>query len=153
MKRPVAVLLCAAALACGEDGLLTSRELVELTQAEQRWQARTFPNYSYQIRRLCFCAPEHVEWGTVEVRDNAVVSVRLPGDTMTIPAARLHEWPIVDSLFADIRQAAYGNSGVAGLDAEYDDAFGFPVLIDIRAPDDVSDGGVRIEARYVTPLP
>lgn len=153
MKRPLAVLLCAASLACGEDALLTPGELRDLTQAEQRWQARSFPDYSYQVRRLCFCAPEHVEWGTVEVRNGVVVSVSLPGDTMAIPANRLDEWPIVDSLFSDIRQAASSSSGVAGVEAGYDDSFGFPVFIEIRAPEGVADGGVRIEARYMTPLP
>jgi len=150
-------LLTAAALialtACTEDPFSLG-EVRTFAAAQNRWNGRSFVDYTFQVRSQCFCDEEHVQWREVEVRNGVVTAVRVPGETTSLPANRIAEWPTVDGLFQQILQAAGGDHDyLDDISVQYDQALGFPARIHIDAQDNVADGGAVIEARAVVPLP
>jgi len=148
---PAALLLISLA-ACGGDDPLSVGENLRLSEARGRWQERSFLDYTFQVRSVCFCPEEYSLWMEVEVRNGVVVAVREPGESGSLPAHRLAEWPTIDALFDRIATSARAD-GVEDVRARFDDELGFPTEIVIDADEETLDGGALIEVRSLAPLP
>ena len=136
--------------ACGaEGGPLDPVEQAELAAAERRWAARSFRDYSFELRRFCSCPADWRVWSVVQVRGDTVTDVRLIDAASSLPFHQLGEWPTIDSLFARIRELAR-HEVIVALSVSFDSQLGFPTVIDFDG--NLPDVSGRYEARNVLPL-
>ena len=156
MTHMVAPFVSALVLAgCETSDLVAPDDLRELAAAEARWRARSFGDYSYEIRVLCFCAPEVTQWTRVTVRDGAVTAAEAVDPNSTYPITTIQYWEPIDSLFVDLRRSMTDRASKTHLDAiiaEYDPELGYPTNIEYRTNTNVIDGGSQFQLRNVKPL-
>ena len=155
LRRAVFASILLACAACESDGVVGLQDFRRFEQAKARWDARSFTDYSYEIRTSCFCPPEIVRWTRVTVRGGVVVAAEAVEPDPNFPITTLTLWEPIDSVFASLRQTldnADDNSHLATLRVEYDAQLGFPTLIGIRMKPTVADGDSEKTLRNVTPL-
>ena len=139
---------------CSEiSGPWSRNDLREFVRARQRWEARSFDDYSYEIRTSCFCPIEIGLWTRVTVRDGVVVETVQVEPNPDFPIT-VNLWQPIDSLFSRLHRTM-GESGFsshfASLEVDYDRELGYPVYMRYTVPT-VADGDWTIEARNVVPL-
>jgi hypothetical protein len=137
------ILLAGTIGGCG-GGPLGIAEHLELVEAQRRWSTSGLHDYDFEMRRLCFCSPDYVQWSRVEVRAGTVVAVRLLTDGTAVPVSRLDEWPTIVTLFRRIREARRPYEMIS---AVYDPVLGYPISISFEPEDGIADAGVRYELR------
>jgi hypothetical protein len=150
---PIAGALILAA--CEISGIVDPGDFRRLASAEAQWKARTFADYSYEIRVLCFCPPEINQWTRVTVRGGLVTAAEAVDPDPNHPITTLQYWIPIDSLFVDLRRTMTDRASQTYLDtivAEYDPALGYPTNIEYRAKANVQDGGSQFLLRNVRPL-
>lgn len=156
MKHMVVPFVSALVLAgCEITDIVDPRDFRELAAAEAQWRARSFGDYSYEIRILCFCPPEITQWTRVTVRDGAVTAAEAVDPNPAYPITTLQYWEPIDSLFVDLRRTMTDRASQTYLDAivaEYDPDLGYPTNIEYRAKANVMDGGSQFLLRNVRPL-
>lgn len=156
MKHMVVPFVSALVLAgCEITDIVDPRDFRELAAAEAQWRARSFGDYSYEIRILCFCPPEITQWTRVTVRDGAVTAAEAVDLNPAYPITTLQYWEPIDSLFVDLRRTMTDRASQTYLDAivaEYDPELGYPTNIEYRAKANVMDGGSQFLLRNVRPL-
>lgn len=119
--------LSSCLLACSSP--LSSKEVLELGQAEARWAARPFQAYSFEYQISCgLCPYIFVRMTRVSVNNGQVVGVVfVANDSALSPQDRAY-FPTIDTLFAQIRREAKDNS-VKDLKVEFDPELGYPTVI------------------------
>lgn len=156
MTHTVAPFVSALVLAgCEISDLVDPRDFRELAAAEAQWRARSFGDYSYEIRILCFCPPEITQWTRVTVRAGAVTAAEAVDPNPAYPITTLQYWKPIDSLFVDLRRTMTDRASQTYLDAivaEYDPELGYPTNIEYRTKATVIDGGSQFLLRNVRPL-
>jgi len=65
----LAMALAAPAASFSHPEEIDSSARAKLERAEQRWKDRRVLDYTYRIRRICFCPPEFTRKVTIEVRN------------------------------------------------------------------------------------
>ena len=128
--------------ACGTLGPLDG-PLEELEQARERWEAYEPANYSYAVRRLCFCAPESIGPVRVVVSNGIVVEARYVATSDTVPTSFRSLFPAVEGLF-DILEDAYDNDA-SDVDVTYDPNTGVPTNFFIDYIENAIDDEVGYE--------
>ena len=123
--------------ACSSTGPV---DLEQLDAAQARWAQRSFADYSYEARILCFCPTEIVSRVRVSVRGNLIVSVTDVATDQPVATTFWNAWSTVDDLFQRIRQAPQ-SGGVVRVDATYDTDLGFPRDVDFVPDEGIADGG------------
>jgi len=145
--KKVSVLLVAVLAgvmsACG-GGPLGLREYGELVAAEAQWSRRGSSDYDFEMRSLCFCSGDHVQWSRVEVQADTVRRVYLLTSQTEVPPSRLTEWPTISRLFQLIRDTRGPYESIV---ASYDPDLGYPTSIDFNPARGVFDAGLRLELR------
>lgn len=141
----------AVALACLLLGFATSA--YGLTQAEldmkrDQWNAAGSENYDYFLQRLCFCAPESIRRGLVEVRSGIVTTVT---DAETLQPLDPQDFLTVDGLFNELQIAL--NLPAFAIDAQFDDTLGYPQSIHIDFSEPIADDEIAYTARNLTLVP
>lgn len=124
---------------------------VVLADARDRWNARTFPNYSFEMRQACFCVPEVTQWARIEVVDGVVRRVVLVASGAEVAEELLPAFPSIEMVFDQIE--AGPATWIARIEAQYDDALGFPTIVTFVAKPDVADADAKYYLRNVAPLP
>ena len=148
LQRPLPAGLALLLVACG-SGPFSQSEALSLRQAEERWSATAPSHYTLEMRRLCFCGPDVTEWATIEVDHDSLVAVTLlTGDS--VPHSAWYARPPVPQLFRDLHN--YRPSWLDDVRAEYDTANGYPSRIVFTSDNSVTDAGLIIEARELTPI-
>ena len=155
---PLRLTTCIASLAIGSALLsacsspLSPKEVLELADAEARWAARPFADYTFETSSSCFCDPEISQWARVEVTAGGVTRVVLLASGTEVAPDRRQYFSTVERLFTRIRQGQH-DSYLADISAEYDPQLGYPTLIRFVPEPNVLDGGSVHYARNVAPLP
>jgi hypothetical protein len=142
------------AVACNSD-LVGPGDMRALAQAQAKWNARGFADYSYEIKTLCFCPPEINQWARVTVRAGVVVDVQPVETDPVYPTTYQQWWQPIDSLFVNIHRHMTESSlqsAYAAIIVTYDDALGYPTRIEYREKPTVADAGAIITVRNVVPL-
>jgi hypothetical protein len=155
MMLVLALSASATLTACDSSGIAGPGDIRRLAEAKQLWLARSFTDYTYEIRTSCFCPPEVSQWARVEVRSGAVVDVNAVDPDPNFPITTLSYWQPIDTLFADIERAIADNgftSVYARVDVTYDAQLGFPTSIDYVSKPNIADAGASISVRNVVPL-
>lgn len=91
-----------------------------LDAARALWTARGATNYDLRLSWLCFCGPNFPAQRTLEVRNNAVTSGAIPGETGT-----LADHQTVERLFTLIEDAI--NQRAAAINITYHSTLGYPL--------------------------
>jgi hypothetical protein len=141
--------------ACDNSSIFDARDLARVIDAEARWKARAFPDYTYEIRVSCFCPPEITQWTRVTVRHDAVTAAQAVDPQTQFPITTLQYWDPIDTLFANLRRTMTEKDAQSYLDAviaDFDAQVGYPTNIEYRAKKNVADGGSVISLRNVLPL-
>ena len=128
--------------ACGGLGPLDGpRE--ELERARELWEEYEPANYSYAVRRFCFCATEAIGPVRVVVSNGIVVEARYVATTDTVPTSYRSLFPTVAGLF-DILEDAY-DSDASDVDVTYDTNTGVPTEFFIDYIENAVDDEVGYE--------
>jgi len=142
----------AAALLSACESPLSPSELRTLAEAEARWTHRSFQDYSFEIRRSCFCEPSVTQWARVEVLGGVVSRVVLLESGMEVSPEQRGRFPTVEGIFASIR-AATEDESLEDIKVEFDPELGFPTRVMFEAKPDILDGGSATYLRSVAPIP
>ena len=148
------VLLTALLVACDSSGIAGPRAFRNLAQAEARWDARPFVNYTYEIRTFCFCPPEINQWTRVSVRNGVVVDA-VAVEASSFPITTITLWQPIDSLFSRLRRTMSDDvfsSAYAQIKVVYDPELGFPIHIEYIEKPTVADAAATIDVRNVRSL-
>lgn len=127
------ITLLLAALAAGLGGCavlgLDDDPGEELREAFFRWQRRRPTEYSYTLRRLCYCLPQAVGPVRIRVRGDSVQSRTYTASGEPVPAQFAELFGPMEAVFEVVARAIDG--GTHSLDARYDSRRGFPVTVAI----------------------
>jgi hypothetical protein len=144
------VLLALVCVTAGCTRPLSPTEVRSLADAERQWAARSFRDYTFDLRRRCFCPVEFNQWARVEVVAGSVTRVILL-EGGELPSAPLSLFPTIEQIFESIRTAA-ANDSVKDVVAEFDDALGFPSLVNVTSKPNVADGDFAYYLRNAGPI-
>jgi hypothetical protein len=153
MRTPAMVALAILAIgltAC--ESPLSNSERRRLAQGEAKWATRGYGNYSIEMRRSCFCAPEVNWWARVEVVAGAVQRVILIETGEIITDARRTSWSTVEQLFQSIRETEEGD-WLEDIRFTLDPVLGYPTEISWISTPNVQDAGATQFLRNPAPLP
>ena len=131
---------------------LSHSELVALAAGEQRWAARGFADYSFEIIHSCFCGGELTQWARVEVVDGQVRRVTLVSTGEVITDHRMSFWPTVEKVFRDIHLAR-NSDGLADVQFTLDRTLGYPSFVQWSYGENILDAGGTQSLRNAAPLP
>ena len=140
-----------AASACAESPL-SPIELLRLAEAEARWAARPFPDYSFEIRKSCFCAPETTQWARVDVVGGQVSRVVLIATGEELAPLQRSYFPTVEGVFGSIH-SAHDDDYLKDISVEYDHQLGYPTQVDFVSQPNIADGGATYYLRNAAPVP
>ena len=133
-----AVLLAGGAVGCGSP--LSSDDRNALRIAEARWAAKDFQDYSFEVRRACFCPPVITEWARVEVTNGAVTGVIVLSTGEELTASERAMFPTVDQVFETIRTTA-SSDWIERIEVEFDPDTGFPIHANFISKSNIADAG------------
>jgi hypothetical protein len=153
--RLLTLALGATLTACDSSEIFGPDDFRRLAQAEARWNARPFADYSFEIRTFCFCPAEMAQWTRVSVRNGVVVAADAVEPDPNFPITTLVYWQPIDSLFRDLHHvmsAGPFESPYAEIVVEYDPELGYPTLIEYIEKPTVADAAATIILRNVLPL-
>jgi hypothetical protein len=143
-------LWAAAATAC--DSPLSPSEWLRLTDAEARWAARPFPDYSFEMFESCFCPAEMTQWARVEVVNDQVSRVVLLATGADVPPPRRDYFPTVERIFSYIHSANHDDY-LRDLVVAFDPHLGYPTQVDFLSKPDIMDGGATYYLRNAAAMP
>ena len=112
----------------------------ELDQARALWEDFEPSNYTYSVRRLCFCAPDAIGPVRVVVQDGVVSSAAYVATGDTVATTFRDLFPAVEGLF-DVLENAY-DTEADGVEVTFDDDTGVPTqffidFIEMAADDEL----------------
>jgi hypothetical protein len=148
MRRALVVFLSSLLLtACGDDGV--SPQLAEVERAQSRWTAQGLVHYTVEARILCFCPPAMNQWHELTVASDSIIAIRAV-DT-TVPEVAMAVWfSSVDEVFRRVRSWPSSMRGNR-FEAEFDEATGLPLTVNLITSPQIADGGARYEFRALKP--
>jgi hypothetical protein len=144
------VVLAASLTAC--ESPLSLGELRALADAEARWASRGFQDYTFEIRRSCFCEPLITQWARVEVVGGQLTRVVLLEPGEEVPPAQRGRFLTVEQVFTSIR-AANQSELLDDVIVEFDQQLGFPTHVSFITKPDILDGGTASDLRNAGPFP
>jgi hypothetical protein len=111
----------------------------ELSRARARWQERGLASYRITIRRECECLDRDIGPFVVSVRSGSAEWIAYRTDTTFVDAG--DRVPTVEELFRMIDEALQGGAQI--VEARYDRALGYPLMVYINEDPSIPDGNVR----------
>ena len=148
--RAALPLLGAGLLAGCSDAPLSLSERTALAEAEERWAARGFTDYSFEYVEAADLSPS--ERVRIRVQGSRVVAVERLDGGVPRPGERLERWPTIEGLFAQLHRAQRTEEW-RGYDVRvaFDRALGFPRSVAFEPPEDVLDGYFAYTVAAVAP--
>lgn len=137
LRAAVAGGLLLTASGCTREGQPVDAALEDVDSARAAWAEQGLRRYQFAFRKDCFCVREAVEPVTIEVRDGVVTAVRSRNTGAAMPKNDALQWPTIEQLFREIREARNAGQMVR---VEYHRS-GYPVSIEIGSL--AADAGVR----------
>jgi Family of unknown function (DUF6174) len=128
--------LAAAAATLGACDGPTAPER-QLQAARLKWERTRPAAYTFTVARYCFCTQEGSGPVIVSVRDGVVESRTYVNSGAAVAPTYADYFPTVDGLFELIEDAH--RQGADAINATYDPARGFPVVISIDYVREMAD--------------
>ena len=154
LLRTVMLTAVIGAAAC-DSNIVGPDDVRLLAQARAKWEARSFTDYSYEIRTFCFCPPEVNRWTRVTVRGLTVTDAQPVEPDPQFPITATWLWKPIDSLFVGLQNqmtTPTTQSPYESITVQYDEQLGYPTSIVYREKPTVADAGAEITVRNVVPL-
>lgn len=144
----LSILLCLPLLAGSRCSVLgEGPEPRVLGEARARWERAAIDDYTFELRRVCFCGD--IEPVRIVVRDGVAVSYTVV-ETGEPLAAESRQWyPTVDGLFDFVAEAIERDAH--RIDARYDDGRGYPIHLFVDYDERVADEEMGYEVSGFTP--
>src|SRR5215213_3079279 len=139
--------LAVAGLGCSAP--FSPGELFELGKARQRWDARGFPDYTFETQHGCFCLPEDVGPVRITVRQGAITEATMVETGEPVSPGR---WYTIEQFFDRIPSFA-GSDNVDDVVVEYDPVLGYPASVSVRFEEGILDAGSLYTISAVGPAP
>src|SRR5436309_13665154 len=95
------VVLAASLTAC--ESPLSPGELRALADAEARWAGRGSQDYTFEIRRSCFCEPLITQWARGDVLGGQMRRAVAPDTRAELPPAQRSRFVTVEQASASSR--------------------------------------------------
>lgn len=150
----IPVLLAVAVAACGSDPFSPSEESAR-QEALAKWQARTFTNYSFEVRHDCNCTSENdqrlLQWHRVEVRIGVITKISPVAGGADVPEEIFPLWLTIEALFEKLR-GPHPGTNVRDIRAQYDATLGYPTQADFIYTGILADATMSHFLRNVGPL-
>jgi len=112
-----------------------TQEELRFYQEWKAWNAKKIENYSFSVKRNCFCPPE--EKINVVVRNNKIVSSQFLPSHKSLPKERQKRLMTIDDYFKKIDSAFKRNYAHIGL--KYHKVYHFPTEIFFDYRQDIAD--------------
>lgn len=148
------VILTLALAACGSNPFSPSEETAR-QEALAKWQARTFANYSFEVRHDCTCIGENdqrlLQWHRVEVRSGEITKIVRLDTSEEVPTVVFPLWLTIEALFEKLR-GPHPTTNVQDIRAQYDATLGYPTQADFIYTGILADATMSHFLRNVSPL-
>jgi len=118
-----------------------------LNEAEKTWTQSGPVNYTFDVRRVCFCPTAPTL--RVTVRNKAPQTVINAATGMAADTTGLSDFLAMERIFGVLRR--YINNNPAQFDAEYDATYGYPVFARIDPIAKAVDDEVQIQVTAFSP--
>lgn len=141
-----AVFCLLALSACSSTLGPVDSDLQRIRAQRALWDAQEISSYTFETRRLCFCA--FVGWLEVTVAADSVVSI-LPIDDPEAPEWATQDYPTINELF-DILEDAVEREAVQ-IDMTWHESLGYPESFWIDYALNVADEELGHDVRLLTP--
>ncbi len=149
------LLLTVVALAVNACSNPLEQNMAVLTEARARWANVSAATYEINFMRSgCECLPE---WGIpvrLRVMADSVISAVRRSDGAPVAEEDLHLFLTVEDVFERIEEAIAANAFL--LVVEYDEEFGFPLMVQLDIDEGIADDEVTFamgELEVVTRAP
>jgi uncharacterized protein DUF6174 len=96
----------------------------DLTVAQARWRAAALLDYSFDIQRVCFCAPSATRPVTITVHQGAWATLTYADDGTTADTSLFRDFLTMDRVFSFLRRALEGHP--AAFVGTYHAQLGYP---------------------------
>jgi hypothetical protein len=125
------------------------RRSAHLQQARELWNSQHVSSYQYTLVAACECAAGF--FGTVDVivQDGVVADVLSRSQGVIVPRDLLPQFHTVESLFRSVEKAI--DHHAVRFRAHYDDARGYPTLIDVDVDRRMVDDEYVVSASALVP--
>jgi hypothetical protein len=120
----------------------------ELDMNRDLWNSAGPESYDFFMQRTCFCAPDSIRPGLVEVRDGLISAVT---DAETMELLDPQHFLTIDGLFEELQDAL--NFPAFDVQALFDGAFGYPTSISIDLIENAADDVVSYTVSNLTVVP
>lgn len=123
----------------------------ELDDAWDHWHSLGITDYRYEVIRSCYCGGPAVGAPVVVVvHDDQVIAAWYADTGEPLPQSALAHLPTIDDLFLIVDDAL--RTGAHELDVAYDEAYGFPRLIDIDYDVHAVDDELNVRSNDLRPF-
>ncbi len=95
-----------------------------------KWQAFAVDTYAYEFGNHCSCPPQIVGPTLIVVENGEVAELRGADGTVFEPQEGVR-YPTIEELFDTVQTALDGGRGPSTVSVRYDDAWGYPINIDV----------------------
>jgi hypothetical protein len=136
------VSLTSLAFACEKD----SKQ--QLLKMQQLWNSQNSFNYSYNVKKQCFCSPDYTREMRVLVVDNTVANAQYVDTNEKVSKRIIEQLVTVSEWFIEISKAADNELGE--VEVVYDEMQGYPANIKIDEHKRRSDDEFTIIISKVT---
>jgi probable HAF family extracellular repeat protein len=121
---------------------------VELETMRDLWIANGSKDYNFFMQQTCFCPPDVIRPGLVEVRSGSITAVI---DAETLQPLEPQEFLTIDGLFDELQTALV--LPAFAIEAQFDAVLGYPTRISIDLVENLADDVVDYTARDLSLVP
>jgi hypothetical protein len=120
----------------------------ELDMNRNLWNAQGVDDYTFFVRRSCFCLPELTRPAWVDVRNDVITNVT---DAETLQSLEVHSFPSIDDLFGELQSAL--DLPAYLIQAQFQASLGYPTFINIDREEILADDVTSYVVRDLTVVP
>ena len=120
----------------------------KLLEMQQLWGSQNNSNYSYVVKKQCFCSPDYTREMRVHVVNNAVADAQYVDTNEKVSKEIVEQLATISEWFDEISKATENELGA--VEVVYDDVLGYPKNIRIDEHERRSDDEFNIIISKVT---
>ena len=116
----------------------------QLNRQRRHWRAQEIGDYSFTVRRLCYCPETYTSPVVVRVSDGEVRDLAYEGSGEAVAPEHAQFWPAVEGLFDLVQDAI--DRDADSLRVDYHPLLGYPISIQIDYEEMMVDEELTVTA-------